>query len=636
MKKISTLILATVLGAGAASAQSVAFSENFNSDYTENFPNRYDLDHQAPIANFRDLFLDKDGVAQPWWHLRDASTSNDRFLGSHSAYNPAGKSNDWICSRAIEIPTEGFILNFDAQSYQIRYGERQSDLWLFITEEPFSKDNPPTVPTKVYEKVPYGQNASDIEGDFTHYSLSLDEYAGKTIYLNFANLNEDKDILTIDNIEVVRYDKASISSTAERYVLNEEYEVTVTIKGTSETPLENWTLTFNDGIAAEPQTVTGAKLSNGEELSYTFKGKLESDQNADYTATLSAPGEKEMITTGIVTRMGFLPYHRVLMEETTGLWCGNCPLGIYTIEHMVEDPLLNDKVIPVSIHITGGTDDLINLRYAAFVNIQMAPMFMLDRNGRTYTFNPNIDAKYDPSNKQSVAALVLSEQAKNVLADIDIKGEFVKEGEEITGIKCDVEVNPAVTLSGDYGIGIILLENNVGYPGWIQHNYYSGQAENIGTTMDGWTNVSDEVEGMRWNEVARGIFGARGFDDSLPAVMPYGRKQTFSTTIEIPDTYEEEVSPAIRPEYTCVIAYIWDRSTNSIVNSNIYAMTEKSLDRYTFKDFIRDSGVEDIELEEEAAAEAEYFNLQGVRVSNPSNGIFIVKKGSKTSKQIFR
>ena len=66
MKKISTLILATVLGAGAASAQSVAFSENFNSDYTENFPNRYDLDHQAPIANFRDLFLDKDGVAQPW------------------------------------------------------------------------------------------------------------------------------------------------------------------------------------------------------------------------------------------------------------------------------------------------------------------------------------------------------------------------------------------------------------------------------------------------------------------------------------------------------------------------------------------------------------------------------------------
>lgn len=154
--------------------------------------------------------------------------------------------------------------------------------------------------------------------------------------------------------------------------------------------------------------------------------------------------------------------------------------------------------------------------------------------------------------------------------------------------------------------------------------------------MDGWTNVSDEVEGMRWNEVARGIFGARGFDDSLPAVMPYGRKQTFSTTIEIPDTYEEEVSPAIRPEYTCVIAYIWDRSTNSIVNSNIYAMTEKSLDRYTFKDFIRDSGVEDIELEEEAAAEAEYFNLQGVHVSNPSNGIFIVKKGSKTSKQIFR
>ena len=55
-------------------------------------------------------------------------------------------------------------------------------------------------------------------------------------------------------------------------------------------------------------------------------------------------------------------------------------------------------------------------------------MFMLDRNGRTYTFNPNIDAKYDPSNKLSVAALVLSEQnapdtilMEQVLVDVRVR-----------------------------------------------------------------------------------------------------------------------------------------------------------------------------------------------------------------------
>ena len=32
----------------------------------------------------------------------------------------------------------------------------------------------------------------------------------------------------------------------------------------------------------------------------------------------------------------------------------------------------------------------------------------------------------------------------------------------------------------------------------------------------------------------------------------------------------------------------------------------------------------------------EYYNLNGVRVDNPSNGIFIVKKGNKVSKQVIR
>ena len=44
------------------------------------------------------------------------------------------------------------------------------------------------------------------------------------------------------------------------------------------------------------------------------------------------------------------------------------------------------------------------------------------------------------------------------------------------------------------------------------------------------------------------------------------------------------------------------------------------------------SGVEGIEVEEAAPI---YFNLQGVRVANPENGIFIVVKGGKSSKVAF-
>lgn len=46
------------------------------------------------------------------------------------------------------------------------------------------------------------------------------------------------------------------------------------------------------------------------------------------------------------------------------------------------------------------------------------------------------------------------------------------------------------------------------------------------------------------------------------------------------------------------------------------------------------AGVEGIA--DDANAPVEYYNLQGVRVANPSEGIFIVKKGSKATKQIFK
>ena len=45
------------------------------------------------------------------------------------------------------------------------------------------------------------------------------------------------------------------------------------------------------------------------------------------------------------------------------------------------------------------------------------------------------------------------------------------------------------------------------------------------------------------------------------------------------------------------------------------------------------AGVEAIEVE---TATPVYYNLQGVEVANPQNGLFIVKQGNKVSKQIIK
>ena len=50
--------------------------------------------------------------------------------------------------------------------------------------------------------------------------------------------------------------------------------------------------------------------------------------------------------------------------------------------------------------------------------------------------------------------------------------------------------------------------------------------------------------------------------------------------------------------------------------------------------FDESAAVEGVEVDENAPEV--YYNLQGVRVSEPANGIFIVKKGNKATKQIFK
>ncbi len=50
--------------------------------------------------------------------------------------------------------------------------------------------------------------------------------------------------------------------------------------------------------------------------------------------------------------------------------------------------------------------------------------------------------------------------------------------------------------------------------------------------------------------------------------------------------------------------------------------------------FLENAGVSNITVDNNAARE--YFNLQGVRVENPENGLFIVRQGSKVSKVLVK
>jgi len=56
---------------------------------------------------------------------------------------------------------------------------------------------------------------------------------------------------------------------------------------------------------------------------------------------------------------------------------------------------------------------------------------------------------------------------------------------------------------------------------------------------------------------------------------------------------------------------------------------------FTLEKWVEGSGVENIEAID-ANAPVEYYNLQGVRVANPENGLYIVRQGNKAYKQVIR
>ena len=56
---------------------------------------------------------------------------------------------------------------------------------------------------------------------------------------------------------------------------------------------------------------------------------------------------------------------------------------------------------------------------------------------------------------------------------------------------------------------------------------------------------------------------------------------------------------------------------------------------FTLEKWVEGAGINNI-LADDENAPVEYYNLQGVRVLNPENGLYIVKQGKKVSKQIVK
>jgi hypothetical protein len=190
-------------------------------------------------------------------------------------------------------------------------------------------------------------------------------------------------------------------------------------------------------------------------------------------------------------------------------------------------------------------------------------------------------------------------------------------------------------------VGFILTENNV----WMEDSEYFAQ-QNYLTGKTGtqylkyWSDMDDEVYNVHYNDVARCIENYSGIVNSLPENLAANTEYEVSHQMQIPDVtvYDkgELIAPAVKCAHTNLVAFVVNTSTGEIVNVAEYPMSDIANNRYTTEMLYESiSGINDITVDSaDSNAPVQYFDLQGRRVLNPSNGLYIRRQGSATSKVI--
>lgn len=158
----------------------------------------------------------------------------------------------------------------------------------------------------------------------------------------------------------------------------------------------------------------------------------------------------------VVTLSGVNFKQRILYEDFTGTWCGNCPIATVRYENLVQQ---NDRVVFLGVHGPEGTaDPYINSTSQGIINARGVwgyPTILINSKYSWSTSNNNYADMSFP----------LQYMLPSCKVGIAINSEL--SGNSLTG-----EIN--VTFAQNYSnvkAAVFIVENNLHYP---QHNYFNG------------------------------------------------------------------------------------------------------------------------------------------------------------------
>lgn len=510
-------------------------------------------------------------------------------------------SSDLVIENKVNVAD---IASYDVTPVETEFGGYTLGLLSVELDEPYVLTSEPlyigysiTVDDVTYDgqKYPiiYAKQAANPNGLFVHMTktvLKWRDYSDTVggVAMIVASIEGD---FPEYSLGVVNYSPIYASD-------GEEYTADLTVSNIGGNAIENATYTYSvDGGAAQegyvefpvPVEPSLATTSNVTFYFDAITGTGPHDVELNITEVNGKPNEsvaaKSVLRVNVIP---FVPTHRPLVEEYTGLWCGWCTRGFLAMEMIAEYYGANE----VSICYHNGDPMAITNSYP--MNVSGFPSASIDRISI-------IDPYYGSYNDDFGISRDLT-NAMNELALADIDVEASLEGTEVN-IKSSTRFIQDID-DANYQVGYVLVCNGLTDPDWVQHNYYAGVSGYAGSYLDELTKWDANVTGLIFNDVAVDVNGMSGVANSLPSAIKTGEayENTFSYDID-GNVLVQNV------ENLVVAAFIVDKNTGRIVNANKALLSGES-------------GINEIGTDASVVAR-QYFDLTGRKVMNPSNGVFI-------------
>ena len=386
-------------------------------------------------------------------------------------------------------------------------------------------------------------------------------------------------------------------------------DITTTIGETS------GTASISTGVTEE----TAAQQSTyGAAMNYSIEGMKAPATPSRYTIAQSIAAvngnpdgyaeDNDNVATTVGIALGDQHYDRkAVVEEMTGLWCGWCPRGMVAMENLKT--MYADDVITIAVHADDAlqSESYLPMAYmtsgfpSAFVN-------------RFYLADPYYGFTADAT--MGIADVVDEILASPAEAQIGVTSALSADGSTI-----DVTSYTRFCLTDNsetphYAVAYALVEDGVRGLAYAQTNYYSSQMsggpysgrtpETSGLPDDlaQFVGMGPSIQGLTYNDVARGIYDCFGVEGSLNSNIQSGSMQTHTYSIPVPESISNIAN-------TTLVAMVVDTETMEVIN----AVEVK----------VGESNTTGIEAVKEPAKASISVNGNAITVTTDGNGSAVAK-----------